>query len=154
MITNCSMNIINNPGWTFLCLYEIKVTLTFEPVGCHALMKTHIYNLNVSKNLAAVWQQLEQDLQVLLQAKRSMDRRIAFATVTTSNHQRVTWPGLYRKLIEFLLTVVWHMIVSTRLLEVIWWECEWWTFTIINYVSEEAHVVQLIIIGFSMYKLW
>ncbi len=45
---------------------------------------------------------------------------LAFATGTTSKHQRVTWPGLYRKLIEFLRIVVWHMRVSlANLLEVV-----------------------------------
>ncbi len=42
---------------------------------------------------------------------------------STSKHQRVTWPGLYRKLIAFLGIVVWHMRVSTPLLEVTWLEC-------------------------------
>ncbi len=35
------------------------------------------------------------------------------------------WPGLKRKLIEFLHIVVWHMRVSTRLLEVMWLEYGW-----------------------------
>ncbi len=47
----------------------------------------------------------------------------AYATWPTSTHQRVTWPGLYRKLIGFLCIVVWHMKVSTHLLEVRWLEC-------------------------------
>ncbi len=41
----------------------------------------------------------------------------------TSKHQRATWPGLYRQLIDFLRIVVWHMRVSARLLEVTWLEC-------------------------------
>ncbi len=37
---------------------------------------------------------------------------LAFATGTTSKHQRIMWPGLYRKLTECLCIVVWHMRVS------------------------------------------
>ncbi len=48
---------------------------------------------------------------------------LAFATRTTSKHQRITWPGLYRKLIECLHIVVWHMRASARLLEVTWLRC-------------------------------
>ncbi len=60
----------------------------------------------------------------LAQACSCIEPSLAFATGPTSTHQRVTWSGLYRKLIEFLCIVGWHMRVSTRLLEVTWLECE------------------------------
>ncbi len=42
---------------------------------------------------------------------------------TTSKHQRITWPGLYRTLIECQSIVVLQMRVCTCLLEVTWLEC-------------------------------
>ncbi len=59
----------------------------------------------------------------LAQSCSSVEPSLAFATGTTSEHQRVMWPGIYRKLIEFLRIVVWHMKVSACLLEVRWLEC-------------------------------
>ncbi len=50
----------------------------------------------------------------------ALNHPLAFATRTTSKHQRVKWPGLYRKLTEFLHIVVWHMRVSACLIEVTW----------------------------------
>ncbi len=41
----------------------------------------------------------------------------------TSTDRRIMWPRYNRKLIEFLHIVVWHMRVSTRLLEVMWLKC-------------------------------
>ncbi len=48
---------------------------------------------------------------------------LAFATRTTSKHQRITCPGLYGKLIECLRILGWHMRVSAHFLEVTWLEC-------------------------------
>ncbi len=59
----------------------------------------------------------------LAQSCSCIEPSLAFATGTTSKHQRVKWPGLYRKIIEFLRIVVWHMRVYARLLEVTWLEC-------------------------------
>ncbi len=53
----------------------------------------------------------------------NIELALALTTGTTSKHQRVMWLGLYRKLIEYLHIVVWHMRVFTRLLEVTWLEC-------------------------------
>ncbi len=52
---------------------------------------------------------------------------LAETTRITSKHQRghVTWI-FFRKLIAFLRIVVWHMRVSTHLLEVMWLECGGW----------------------------
>ncbi len=46
-------------------------------------------------------------------------------TGTNSKHQRITWPGLYWKLIEFLHIIwdMWHMRVSTNLPKVTWLMC-------------------------------
>ncbi len=54
-----------------------------------------------------------QELHTLAQLCSWVETFLAFATGTTSKHQRVTWPGLYRKLIEFLHIVVWHMSVHS-----------------------------------------
>ncbi len=61
---------------------------------------------------------------------------LVFVTRPTSTHQRVRWPGLYRKLIGFLRIVVWHIRVSTCLLEVTWLECD--LFAYIHYVLSSA----------------
>ncbi len=59
----------------------------------------------------------------LAQSCSCVEPSLAFATGTTSKHQRITWPLLYRKLIERLRIVVWHMRMSTHLLDVTWLEC-------------------------------
>ncbi len=63
-----------------------------------------------------------------------LDTTPAYNTRTTSKHQRVIWPDLYRKLIEFIYIVVWHMRVSTRLLDVTWLECALFTFIDLCYL--------------------
>ncbi len=55
----------------------------------------------------------------LAQSGSCIEPSIAFATGTTSKHQRVTWPGLYRKLIESL---------CLHWLEVTWLECDHWVY--------------------------
>ncbi len=50
---------------------------------------------------------------ILAQACSYAERSLAFATGTTFKHQRVTWPGLFRKLIECLRIAVWHMSVHS-----------------------------------------
>ncbi len=49
---------------------------------------------------------------------------LAFATGSTSTHERVTWHGLYIKLRGLLCILVWQMRVSARSLEVTGLECE------------------------------
>ncbi len=48
----------------------------------------------------------------LAQSCSCIEPSLAFATRPTSTHQRITWPGLYRKLIQFLCIVVWHIYES------------------------------------------
>ncbi len=43
------------------------------------------------------------------------------STGTTSKHQRVMWPWLYRKWITFLRIVVWHMRMSIYMIHLIVW---------------------------------
>ncbi len=43
----------------------------------------------------------------------SAHETLAYTIGTTSKHQRVTWPELYRKLIVFIRIVVWHMSVCS-----------------------------------------
>ncbi len=59
----------------------------------------------------------------LAQSCSCVEPSLAFITGTTSKHQRVMWPELYRKLIEFPYIVVWHLSVSAWLLEATWLEC-------------------------------
>ncbi len=40
---------------------------------------------------------------------KTVNHTLAQTTGTTSKHQSVTWPGLYKTLLEFLHIVVWHM---------------------------------------------
>ncbi len=75
---------------------------------CHTLI--HISNIHPAYTQA--------------QSSSCIEPSLAFATRTTSKHQRITWPGLYRKLIDCLCIVLWQMRVSTRLLEVTWLDCD------------------------------
>ncbi len=59
----------------------------------------------------------------LVQLCSCVEPSLAFATGATSKHQMVMWPGLWRKLTGSLYIVVWHMRVSTHLLEVTRLEC-------------------------------
>ncbi len=82
-----------------------------------------LINFMVLKLNSLLWR-LDVEDSYLRTILRDNMSSLAFATGTTSKHQRVTWPRLYRKLIEFLRIVVWHMRVSAGLLEVMWLKCD------------------------------
>ncbi len=96
------------------CLWQVEpdylphchLVASLDPSNKHKINSNYILHYT-----ATVWWRMELDLLEPTQAK---------TIGTTSKHQRVTWPGLYRKLIEFLRIVVCLMILSTHLLEVTW----------------------------------
>ncbi len=77
---------------------------------------------------------------------------VVFATARTSTHQRVTWPGLYRTLIGFLRIVVWHMRVSTPLLEATWLEYGVGSIYIVWFIlmSWQPHVLEVLVVSLHM----
>ncbi len=77
-------------------------------------------------------QQSLMALIILALSCSCIEPSLAFTTEPTSIHQRLTWPGLYRKLIGFLHIVVCHMRVSARLLEVMYLECGLWSLNTIE----------------------
>ncbi len=65
-------------------------------------------------------------MTTLAQSRSCIEPCLAFATRTSSKHERIVWLERYRKLIECLCIVVWHVRVSAYLLEVTWLECAPW----------------------------
>ncbi len=90
--------------------YNISIIMSVKVQFINTINNYKEDTIGVNPTLAQLWSCIEPSL--------------AFATRTTSKHQRFTWPGLYGKLIEFLCIVVRHMRVSSRLQGVMWLECD------------------------------
>ncbi len=122
------MVIMNDLEWSMLSYYVIyyekfrKVMQRTEKVALCPIPACILYLSHISHNKGDMQCPLylvynSQADHTLAQSCSCFEPCLAFATGTTSKHQRIIWPGLYRKLIECLGIVV---RVSVRQLEVTW----------------------------------
>ncbi len=98
----------------FACVLKIEHTFSQHPTALWKLITTPLWSSKCSLPPIPTY------TPTLFHNCWQLANVYSFSKCIFIFHERVMWPGLYRKLIWFPRIVVWHMRVSTGLLEVTW----------------------------------